>query len=105
MQLVKLFNRIPAILLLILLNIIFFLPGMDWLNRGLASFEQNEMYGDFGELKEEEVEELRSERTIKSGLKVCILFNKLFSQSNVVVSMTFFLRFAVRRRNSTLNFG
>lgn len=63
---------------------------MDWLNRGLASFEQNEMYGDFGELKEEEVEELRSERTIKSGLKVCILFNKLFSQSNVVVSMTFF---------------
>ncbi|XP_046859123.1 serine/threonine-protein phosphatase 4 regulatory subunit 4-like isoform X2 [Xenia sp. Carnegie-2017] len=69
MQHVKLFNRTPAILLLTLLNIIFLLPGMDWLNRGLASFEQNEMYGDFGELKEEEVEELRSERTIKSGLK------------------------------------
>ena len=44
--------------------------GMDWTYGCSSSFGQNELYNDFGELREEEVEELRSERTIKSGLKV-----------------------------------
>lgn len=51
---------------------------MDWSNGG--SFGQNELYGELGELREEEVEELRSERTIKSGLKVG--FNALLFDSN-----------------------
>jgi hypothetical protein len=47
--------------------------GMDWPYCGSGSFGQNELYGDFGGLREEEVEELRSERTIKSGLKVRVM--------------------------------
>ena len=44
---------------------------MDWPHGG--SFGQKEVYSEFGELREEEVEELRSERTIKSGLKVSLM--------------------------------
>jgi hypothetical protein len=46
--------------------------GMDWPYGG--SFGQNELYGEFAGLREEEVEELRSERTIKSGLKVRFIY-------------------------------
>ena len=59
------FNGAPAIQLIISLHTS---AGMDWPYGG--SFGQNELYGEFGGLREEEVEELRSERTIKSGLKV-----------------------------------
>lgn len=41
---------------------------MDWPYGG--SLGSNDLYGELGGLREEEVEELRSERTIKSGLKV-----------------------------------
>ena len=43
---------------------------MDWPYGG--SFGPNDLPGEFGELREEEVEELRSERTIKSALKVSL---------------------------------
>ncbi|CAB3989854.1 Hypothetical predicted protein [Paramuricea clavata] len=56
---------------------------MDWPYCGFGSFGQNELYGDFGGLREEEVEELRSERTIKSGLKSAEEIERLTVDENL----------------------
>mgnify|MGYP002804093799 CR=1 FL=1 len=72
------FNEAPAIRLIISRR---FTAGMDWPYGG--SFSQNELYGEFAGLREEDVEELRSERTIKSGLKSAEEIERLTVDENL----------------------
>lgn len=54
---------------------------MDWPYGG--SLGTNDLYGELGGLREEEVEELRSERTIKSGLKSAEEIERLTVDENL----------------------